>query len=71
MFTRAFHHLNIVDRRKGHTTLINFDPGTINTKTLIAGWGQCGQDVEKATETFELATKKIYRNAWGEPRYYE
>ena len=30
------------------------DPGTVNTKMLIAGWGPCGIDVEEATEEFEL-----------------
>jgi hypothetical protein len=30
------------------TTLINMDPGTVNTKMLLAGWGECGIDVEHA-----------------------
>ena len=24
------------------------DPGTVNTKMLLAGWGPCGIDVEQA-----------------------
>ena len=27
-------------------TLITMDPGTVNTKMLIAGWGACDMDVE-------------------------
>ena len=54
MFTRAFHHLNIASK---DTTLINMDPGTVNTKMLIASFGACGIDVEDATDTFRLATE--------------
>ena len=30
------------------------DPGTVNTKMLYLGWGKCGIDIEKATDTFHL-----------------
>ena len=30
------------------------DPGTVNTKMLLAGWGACGIEVEEATDEFEL-----------------
>ena len=28
------------------TSLINMDPGTVNTKMLLAGWGPCGIPVD-------------------------
>uniref|UniRef100_A0A0G4F6X6 Ketoreductase (KR) domain-containing protein n=1 Tax=Chromera velia CCMP2878 TaxID=1169474 RepID=A0A0G4F6X6_9ALVE len=31
------------------------DPGTVNTKMLLAGWGACGIDVNSADDTFWLA----------------
>ena len=30
------------------------DPGTVNTKMLLAGWGRCGIDVSSANDEFEL-----------------
>ena len=30
------------------------DPGTVNTKMLLAGWGRCGIEVEDATDEFNL-----------------
>lgn len=30
------------------------DPGTVNTKMLLAGWGRCGIDVNSADDEFEL-----------------
>jgi NAD(P)-dependent dehydrogenase (short-subunit alcohol dehydrogenase family) len=35
------------------------DPGTVNTKMLLAGWGYCGIDVEDANDEFELVTKRF------------
>ncbi|KAL3130781.1 hypothetical protein ABBQ38_000124 [Trebouxia sp. C0009 RCD-2024] len=32
------------------------DPGTVNTKMLIAGWGACGIDVKNANNEYKLAT---------------
>ena len=29
-------------------TCNSLDPGTVNTKMLLAGWGPCGIDVERA-----------------------
>ncbi|GMI46060.1 hypothetical protein TrCOL_g13603 [Triparma columacea] len=31
------------------------DPGTVNTKMLLSGWGACGIPVDKADNTFKLA----------------
>jgi hypothetical protein len=32
------------------------DPGTVNTKMLLAGWGRIGIDVGSANNTFKLLT---------------
>ena len=46
------------------------DPGTVNTKMLLAGWGPCGIDIEQATDTFQLATDPKFENSDGMPKYY-
>ena len=46
------------------------DPGTVNTKMLIDNWGQCGIDIDKASDTFELATDEKYSNPGNLPKYY-
>ena len=35
---------------------LTMDPGTVNTKMLIAGWGACGINVHQANNTYKLAT---------------
>ena len=42
---------------------LTMDPGTVNTKMLLAGWGACGIPVSKANNTYKLATSEEY--AWG------
>ena len=34
---------------------LTMDPGTVNTKMLLAGWGACGISVDKADNTYKLA----------------
>lgn len=34
---------------------LTMDPGTVNTKMLLAGWGACGINVKKADNTYSLA----------------
>jgi len=34
---------------------VTMDPGTVNTKMLLAGWGRCGIEVDEATSTFNIA----------------
>lgn len=43
---------------------LTMDPGTVNTKMLLAGWGPCGIPVEKANNTYKLASGAEY--AFGE-----
>ena len=67
MFTRGFRLNGLA---KSGTTLINMDPGTVNTKMLLAGWGACGIPVSEATDTFKLATEDKFANHDGLPKYY-
>lgn len=39
-----------------HIKCLTMDPGTVNTKMLLAGWGACGISVNKADNTYKLAT---------------
>eukprot|EP00804_Cyclotella_cryptica_P027821 CCRYP_009241-RA/>CCRYP_009241-RA protein AED:0.16 eAED:0.13 QI:0/-1/0/1/-1/1/1/0/354 len=39
---------------------LTMDPGTVNTKMLLAGWGACGINVKTANNTYELATSSDY-----------
>ncbi len=43
-----------------HIQCLTMDPGTVNTKMLLAGWGACGIPVSKATNTYKLATSPDY-----------
>ena len=38
------------------------DPGTVNTKMLLAGWGPCGVETFDANDQFELLTDAKYRD---------
>jgi hypothetical protein len=67
MMSRGFNHCGVLPQQ---TTLINMDPGTVNTKMLLNGWGPCGIDVEDATDTYFLATDNKYTNEGGLPKYY-
>jgi len=44
------------------------DPGTVNTKMLLAGWGPCGIDVESALDQTWLCTSDDVENVTG--RYF-
>ena len=39
---------------------LTMDPGTVNTKMLLAGWGACGIPVKQANNTYKLATGEEY-----------
>ena len=71
MLTRGFYyHQEWIKKISPKTCLINMDPGTVNTKMLIAGWGACGIPVEKATDTFKLAVDMDFYKPNMEPKYY-
>jgi NAD(P)-dependent dehydrogenase (short-subunit alcohol dehydrogenase family) len=44
------------------------DPGTVNTKMLLAGWGRCGIDVEDALDETWLCTSDEVEDVTG--RYF-
>ena len=67
MLTRGFRLSGLA---KSGTTLINMDPGTVNTKMLLAGWGACGIEVDQAKDTFKLATEDRFNDPDGIPKYY-
>ena len=48
--------------------VMSCDPGTVNTKMLLAGWGECGIDVSVANDEFKLITRDFDPAAHGE--YY-
>lgn len=41
------------------------DPGTVNTKMLVAGWGSCGISIKDANDEFFLATDPSVANVTG------
>jgi len=42
---------------------LTMDPGTVNTKMLLAGWGACGITVKSANNTYKLAATELGSNA--------
>eukprot|EP00470_Lotharella_oceanica_P005155 CAMPEP_0170176186 /NCGR_PEP_ID=MMETSP0040_2-20121228/9130_1 /TAXON_ID=641309 /ORGANISM="Lotharella oceanica, Strain CCMP622" /LENGTH=145 /DNA_ID=CAMNT_0010418433 /DNA_START=36 /DNA_END=470 /DNA_ORIENTATION=+ len=49
-------------------TVNTLDPGTVNTKMLLEGWGPCGISISEANDQFWLATSPELENTSG--RYY-
>eukprot|EP00815_Leptocylindrus_aporus_P001570 CAMPEP_0116060848 /NCGR_PEP_ID=MMETSP0322-20121206/6674_1 /TAXON_ID=163516 /ORGANISM="Leptocylindrus danicus var. apora, Strain B651" /LENGTH=296 /DNA_ID=CAMNT_0003545575 /DNA_START=230 /DNA_END=1120 /DNA_ORIENTATION=- len=49
-------------------TVNTLDPGTVNTKMLLAGWGPCGIEVERALDQTWLATSDDVSGETG--KYY-
>jgi len=45
------------DERLSRIKTLTMDPGTVNTKMLLAGWGACGIPVSRADNTYKLATE--------------
>mmetsp|Transcript_51497 Transcript_51497/g.77025 ORF Transcript_51497/g.77025 Transcript_51497/m.77025 type:complete len:110 (-) Transcript_51497:48-377(-) len=43
------------NKRLSTIKCLTMDPGTVNTKMLIAGWGACGIPVKRANNTYKLA----------------
>lgn len=67
MFTTG---LKAADKDLKDITVITMDPGTVNTKMLLSGWGRCGIEVDDATDTYYLATCDKYVNT-EVVEYYE
>ena len=49
-------------RGLGSVLTMSCDPGTVNTKMLLAGWGPCGIETFDANDQFELLTDAKYRD---------
>jgi NAD(P)-dependent dehydrogenase (short-subunit alcohol dehydrogenase family) len=45
------------DQKLSIIKCLTMDPGTVNTKMLLAGWGPCGIPVSRADNTYNLATE--------------
>ena len=56
MFTVQLANLLEQHPKLQHIKCLTMDPGTVNTKMLLAGWGACGINVNKADNTYKLAT---------------
>ncbi|KAL3827438.1 hypothetical protein ACHAXA_003172 [Cyclostephanos tholiformis] len=54
--TSSSHLLNNLRRIQ----CLTMDPGTVNTKMLLAGWGPCGISINDANNTYKLATMDEY-----------
>ena len=52
-----------------HTTLLTFCPDMVQTK--LTGYSSRGIPIEKATDTYVLATEDQYINAGALPKYYK
>ena len=44
-------------------SVLTCDPGTVNTKMLLAGWGPCGIETYEANDQFALLTDPKFANA--------
>eukprot|EP00291_Cryptomonas_curvata_P021914 CAMPEP_0172159878 /NCGR_PEP_ID=MMETSP1050-20130122/5235_1 /TAXON_ID=233186 /ORGANISM="Cryptomonas curvata, Strain CCAP979/52" /LENGTH=333 /DNA_ID=CAMNT_0012829555 /DNA_START=18 /DNA_END=1019 /DNA_ORIENTATION=- len=52
-------------RTAPHVSVNTLDPGTVNTKMLLAGWGYCGMEVADANDEFLLATDPRFEGVSG------
>jgi len=57
-----------LNKEKKNTTMNCLDPGTVNTKMLLAGWGYCGIDVDRALDETWLSTTESLKGMTG--KYY-
>jgi len=63
------HELALRTRPEEDALVVSCDPGTVNTKMLLAGWGACGIDVSDANCEFKLATSPSF-DASAQGKYY-
>jgi len=56
----------LAEKLTGRNITVNtLDPGTVNTKMLLAGWGPCGMRVEDANDETFLATEPSLEDVTG------
>lgn len=53
------HELAMRTRPEEDALVVSCDPGTVNTKMLLAGWGACGIPIQSANDEFTLATMEF------------
>eukprot|EP00899_Mesostigma_viride_P020214 jgi/Mesvir1/28194/Mv04748-RA.1 len=62
----VFFTYELAERLKDEGVTVNcLDPGTVNTKMLLAGWGPCGIPVSAANDEFHLATDPALAQVTG------
>jgi len=54
----------------GQVVVLTCDPGTVNTKMLLAGWGPCGVETFQANDQFSLLTAPRFRDEDARGGYY-
>lgn len=57
--------MELSDRLRGIATVNALDPGTVNTKMLLAGWGPIGIDVANADAEYYLSTSEEVEGITG------
>jgi NAD(P)-dependent dehydrogenase (short-subunit alcohol dehydrogenase family) len=57
---------NKLQQASSKVTANALDPGTVNTKMLIQGWGACGIDIKQANDEFFLAADPSVAGVSGE-----
>mmetsp|Transcript_24852 Transcript_24852/g.61014 ORF Transcript_24852/g.61014 Transcript_24852/m.61014 type:complete len:323 (-) Transcript_24852:185-1153(-) len=65
----AMHAIELAERLKKampKATVNTLDPGTVNTKMLLAGWGACGINVNQANYQYQLATDPDLEGVTGQ-----
>jgi NAD(P)-dependent dehydrogenase (short-subunit alcohol dehydrogenase family) len=56
LYMAAFSHELATRVTAEEALVLSCDPGTVNTKMLLAGWGYCGIDIDDANDEFNLIT---------------
>ena len=54
----------------GEIVVLTCDPGTVNTKMLLAGWGPCGIETYQANDQFKLMTEPRFREDGARGGYH-
>ncbi|OUS42598.1 oxidoreductase [Ostreococcus tauri] len=51
------------DATVDNLNVFSCDPGTVNTKMLLAGWGRCGIEIFEANDQFDIMVSDIEKNS--------
>jgi NAD(P)-dependent dehydrogenase (short-subunit alcohol dehydrogenase family) len=61
--------MELAERLEGSGVRITsnaLDPGTVNTKMLLSGWGPIGIPIQQANDVFQLATSENFADVTGQ-----